>query len=480
MATRIDNEFPGVDLGDERRNRRLVRFAQRMAESPQRSVKSACRGAAESMGAYRLMHRQEVTPEQILGPHQRAAVERAAHLESGDVLLVQDTTELDFSTHKALKGSGPLGEKERRGFFAHNRLLVGEEEEVALGLCGSEIWARRDEEAGASKDRKRRPIEQKESHRWVKTYGVACKIADKLPEKQIVVVGDRESDIYELYEAWAKRLRGNPGSCVPALVVRIGRDRALSGELAGGHVYSHIRHKAPILGEYSIPLESKVQMKKVSGGSKIKTWREGRNALLEVRACSLILRAPYRKGRKLEDITLWAMVALEKKPPKGQDPIQWFLYSTTALDSWESAQRVLKIYQQRWLIEEYHRVLKTGCRVEQMALRQAGALLPALAIAMIIAWRILYLRDMARHCGDLPATCCFEPFEWKAVWIVALKMDPHDARAPPNLGEMLREVAILGGYHGRRNDPPPGAECIWRGMHDMRRYAEALQAVGEV
>ena len=221
MSADLRDDLGGVELGDERRKRRLIRLATRMAQHPERSVKSACRGAAESQAAYRLLHREEVTPEAILEGHQEATLSRAALVEGESLLFLQDTTELDFSTHKALKGSGPLGEKERRGFFAHNRLLVAEEEGVALGLCGSEIWARRDEDAGLSKERKKRPIEEKESYRWIKAYELACEMARDLEDKTITVVGDRESDIYELYEAWAKAAAEQSGGyTAPGLVVR--------------------------------------------------------------------------------------------------------------------------------------------------------------------------------------------------------------------------------------------------------------------
>jgi hypothetical protein len=487
MSADVKHDLSGVKLGDERRERRLCRLATRMAQHPERSVKSACRGAAESTAAYRLLHRPEVTPEVILEGHQeaalsRAALSRAALVEGESLLLLQDTTELDFSTHKALKGSGPLGEKERRGFFAHNRLLVAEEEGVALGLCGSEIWARHDEDAGLSKDRKKRPIEEKESYRWVKAYKAARKIAHELENKTIIVVGDRESDIYELYEARANaKIKETGEHRAPEFVVRSGRNRALAGELSGSHLHEYVRQEAPLLGKYRLKIDTKVQMKKKSGGSRVKTRRQGRKLELEVRACHLTLRAPYRKGReKPQEVTLWALVATETNPPKGQDPIDWILLTSMPVEDWESARRVLRIYQQRWLIEEYHRVLKTGCRVEQIALREADALLPTLAVSMIVAWRILYLRDMSRHCGELPVTCCFEEIEWRAVWIVALGMRTDDTRAPPSLAQMLREVAILGGHQGRPSDRPPGAESIWRGMQDMRRYVEALEALEAV
>jgi hypothetical protein len=396
-------------------------------------------------------------------------------------LLINDTSELDFSTHKALEGSGPLGEDYRRGFFLHSRLLVSEEEGVALGICGSEIWARSDEDIGKGQRRKSRPVSEKESQRWINAYTEACELRSELEGRKLIVVADRESDIYELYQQWSEAKTAE-SSRAADFVVRACRDRALAGDQEGRHLYEYLRSEAPVQGRYQLEFDNKEQRRAIRGGSKIKKLRQGRQVEITVRACQVTLRAPFRKKGlgKLQDLTLWALHAEEINPPKGQEAICWIILTSMPLGNWKQIRRVLRIYERRWMIEEYYRVLKSGCHVEQIALRQAEALLPAVVLSMIVAWRILYLRDLSRCCGELPATCFFEQIEWKALWIVVLGMKTGEQRAPPSLSEMVRELGKLGGHLARRSDKPPGCEVLWRGLQDLRRYVEAMQAIGSV
>ena len=225
MACNIKLELEGVDLGDARRNRRVVNLAARLAAHPSLSVSGACHGWAESMGAYRLVQNEDVTPEKLLCPHQRATLARAAACGES-LLLVQDTTELDYSTHESLRGAGPLSAITRRGFFLHNRLLIAEESGVPLGLCGAEIVTRSDAEHGLGEVRKKKlPLEAKESMRWMNGYNEACAVAAELPAQEVIMVADREADIYDIFAKYHDLAK--EGAPHAQFVIRAKTDRRL-------------------------------------------------------------------------------------------------------------------------------------------------------------------------------------------------------------------------------------------------------------
>jgi len=461
VACNIQNEFASIALGDLRRNERLLKFVARLAQSPRSSIRAACQGWDEAVAGYRLLHSEHLGLQKLLEPHRQALIERAGEC-SGDLLLVQDTTELDFTTHKALHGSGPISAQSRRGFFLHNRLLVAEEESLILGVYSAKAWARTDAEHGKSERRKVLPIEKKESMRWIDGYQDACALATKLPGRKIIMLADRECDIYEIYARWQEQPQAD-------FVVRA-CDRALLEE---GHLFEKLQ-AAPLLGSFDLEVERKEQMVKVKR-SRLRRVRENRQARMEVRVLPVRPRPPHRKGCKLPEVELNAVLVREKNPPEGQNPIQWVLLSTLPTNDFKEAMRIVRAYTHRWLVEEFHRVLKSGCRIETLALRDSDALLAAVALYMVVAWRILYLRDLSRGCAGLPGTWFFTQAETRAACLILKRAAGSD---PPTLAQVTLMVAKIGGYAARKSDPPPGAECLWRGLEKLRCYVEMGQALG--
>ena len=468
MAANILKEICGIDLGDERRNQRIGRLATRMAASPQQSVRAACNGWAEAIAGFRLLHNETVTWDKILCAHEEATLERAGLCER--LLLIQDTTELDYSSHKALKGAGRLDAENRRGFYAHNRLLVDEDAGVALGLCGSHLWTREQETKGHG--HKQVPFEEKESHRWFEGYLKACAVAEKHPAAEVVCVGDRESDIYEIYAEWQRR--GEGGEPLAEVLVRAGRDRALlESEL---HLFETVRQGRE-LGTYQVEFASKDQMRKIDGSNRL-TRRLGRKATLQVRSTKVCLKPTQRKhGGKLPPVEMWAVGVFEIDPPQGQEPIQWFLLTSLPAETFAQAQRIVRAYAKRWLVEELHRILKSGCRVEQINFRDSASLLPTVALYLIVAWRILYLRDFRRAQPDLCCSVFFTSAEWRAACLI---QGCASDQVPPTLAQMVEMVGKMGGHMGRKSDPSPGPECLWRGMEKLRCYVEMGLALGKL
>ncbi len=226
MAEEITDEFAKVDLKDVRRNRRLDKVVSAMAKSPAASISAASGGWGETTAAYRLLGRDEVTPEALIAPHQEAVVQRCAQYEC--VVVSQDTTELDFTHMKAMEGLGPLNDESRRGFFMHGLYAVSEGG-VPLGVLDAEIKVRSDEHFRITAQRKTRPIEEKESYRWVEGYRKTQELARSLPECEVFSISDREGDIYEVFDAWQQVEEGPRAEWV----IRANQDRALLGVVDG-------------------------------------------------------------------------------------------------------------------------------------------------------------------------------------------------------------------------------------------------------
>lgn len=198
----IKDELATANLGDKRLKERMELMLERMSNSPMASVKTAFKGWAEVMSAYRFFDNEKTSVNKILEPHQDATLQRIMNFKR--VLLVQDTTELDYSRKKKLAGTGPLSTVERQGFFAHNHLVITPER-LPLGVWSTEIYARDEAELGKNEKRKQKPIEEKESYRWLVGYKKACDLAELAPGVQVINCADREGDVYEIFEKWHKR-----------------------------------------------------------------------------------------------------------------------------------------------------------------------------------------------------------------------------------------------------------------------------------
>lgn len=468
MPSNIKDEFATIDLGDQRLDERLLRCAGRLAQDPCASLRAACKGEAEVKAGYRLLHNEKVDMEQILAAHRQAGLKRIGGCAQEEaILFIQDTTELDFTNHKALSGSGPLADLSLRGFYLHNHLLVSELGGVALALCSAKAWARKDEDHGKSKERRHLPMEQKESIRWLEGYEEACKLAGELPARQVIMVADRECDLFPLYSRWSQYCAAKE-PCAN-FIVRALHDRKLS---EGGFLFEALKG-APVLGAYEVEVDKKRQRIKIKGKNKSLT-RTARTAELEVRSLEVSLIRPL-KAEGLEAVQMSAVLVEEKSPPEGQRPIRWVLLSSLPAENFENARRIVRGYIRRWLIEDFHRILKSGCRVEALRLRESDALLPAVALYMVVAWRILYLRDLSRRCAEAPGLWFFTEGEWRALSLI-FKLSP--ANSPPSLAKLTTLVARIGGYLARKSDPPPGAECLWRGMKKLRCYVEMGELLG--
>jgi Transposase Tn5 dimerisation domain/Transposase DNA-binding len=460
MPDWIDQEFQTLDLGDDRLVRRQKAVLERLAASPSASISAACGTWAETIAAYRLFAHPRVTAEAVLRPHRDATLVRIA--EHPVVLIPQDTTELDF-THpkKPVRGAGPLSYEERTGFFQHIQLAVTPER-LPLGVIEAATWGRDPEDYRKNDRRKQKPIEEKESLRWLLGYRRACAVAQEVPGTRIVSISDREGDIYECFVE-ARSAEGRRADWI----IRSCQDRSTP-------------EPAEAADETFIKLRRTVTARAPLGRLKVRVPRSdrgpAREATVTVRSASVDLKPPYRVGGKLPAVTINAVFIREESAPAGVEPIEWLLLTNLAVESFEDACRVVEYYACRWPVEVFFRIYKSGCRVERVQLESEDRLLPCLALYLIVAWRVHWLTMLGRTCPDLACDVVFAEDEWRSVWTV-VRREPCPEK-PPSLSEMIGLVAGLGGHLGRKHDGPPGAQVLWIGIQRMKDFAIAWQAFG--
>ena len=397
----------------------------------------ACAGPAEVKAAYRLLDNGALDWRAVLEAHGGPTAARMA--KEARVLCIQDTTELDFTSQPGIAGLGRLTYERQHGMYLHPTLAVSEDG-VALGVLDAWMWSRKP----------KGEADIVESLRWTEGYGRVAELAARLPWTRLVYVADREGDLRELID-----LAAEAGHAADYLV-RAKHDRALED---GGKLRAEVGRQVPLGGvEFRLPPAP---------------GRKGRTVTQTVRVARVGLA---RRGGKAREVT--AILAREGSPPPGEKPAEWLLLTNEVVETLDEACLRVAWYRKRWLVEIFFRILKSGCRVEALQLATAERLERALALYLVIAWRILHLVTLGRDCPGLPCDVAFSTEEWRAAWLVAKRKPPPDG--PPPLGVMVRIVAGFGGFLGRKGDGHPGPKALWEGMLKLMAYVEAFQAAREV
>lgn len=461
----VMEELETIDLGDARLNQRSRTLLTRFVENPQASIPAACRGWSETDAAYKFFDNPKVDAERILKPHREATVCRCQ--QEPVVLLVQDTTELDYTReNQPAKGLGVLDHRGRRGMHLHVNAAFTPEG-CCLGVAGAEFFTRSEESIGKTRQRAHLPIEQKESFRWLEGYRLACEIQRELFASEVVSIADREADIYEIFLEGERK--PSTQSCRKAhFIIRAKNDRSLpeKDEDAGQWCYCKLWSA----------LEQSAERFRRTVDLSATPQRAARQATLAVRAGEVMLKPPYRRGRELPPVTVRTVLVQEIDPPENTEPIEWLLVTSLPVDSREDIERVINYYRARWPIELFFRTLKTACRVEELQLESIERLKPCVALYLIVAWRVQFVTMLGRECPNVPADVLFSAAEWQSVWQIARDEPPPPS--PPSLGEFLPVLASLGGYLARRGDPPPGPQALWIGMRRMSDFAHAWLTFG--
>jgi hypothetical protein len=444
-----EEELGQAQLGDQRLRRRLLKIARDTYARPQSNIPQRCDGdRAKTKAAYRFFDHEQVSMEVVLQSHYAATAARLA--QHPVVLVPQDTTSLNYSTHPATERLGPIGTEAQQiiGLLVHDTMAFNLEG-TPLGLVDVQCWARDPNQFGKRHRRRKLPFEQKESVKWLRSLQALERMQSQCSQSQLVSVGDRESDIYELF-VWATQKPGRPH-----LLIRAEQNRRMQGE--HGYLWEHLAAQ-PLGGikEARLPRRDK---------------RPGRIARLEVRYGAVELRCP-RNGPRMPNVRLWAVWARESGSPAGQEPVEWMLLTTLPVESFEAACKKIDWYVKRWGIEVFHRTLKSGCKIENRQLGHADRIEGCLAIDLVVAWRIFHLCKLGRETPELPCTVFFEEIEWQAL-VGFINKDPLPPAKVPTLREALRLTAKLGGFLGRKGDGEPGTQTLWLGLQRLDDIAEA-------
>jgi len=449
-------EFGQADLGDRRRTQRLMQVATSLCRGSHGTLPGSFGDWSELKAAYRLLEQPDVRYEGILAPHV-ARVGRECR-EPGEYLLMEDTTELDFTSHEAARDLGRIGDDGGRGLWLHSTLATRiegwnewhEPQVTVLGLAAQPCWARTTPTRGRGKEKKHKRLERdRESGRWAASVET---IGPPPPGTQWTYVADRESDIYEVFIRCQEQQWD--------FIVRASQPRALSQE--DGSVFEAVA-SAPVLGRLSLELRSRPQriIRPNHKGQRrrVRLAHPARIVELEVRACTVQLRGPWRPGGWLGSRTVNVVEAREVNPREGDEPIHWVLLTTWPCQSLDQALRIVKAYSRRWLIEEYHKCLKTGTGIQDSQLSTARSIEVLLGILAVAAVRLLNRKLLATTCPD--GTVGPADVGEEVLAILEAQYGP-----PPGgwtHHSLLLGVAKLGGFPGRKGDGSPGWLILWRG-----------------
>jgi hypothetical protein len=443
-----EEEFGTVRLYDKRLKERLYRIAQDFYGQPQAGIPEACGCKARTMGAYRLFHNPKVTMDVVLNAHKEATLERIK--QQRIVLAPQDTTTLTYTTHPMTQGLGPVNtaDDEAIGLLLHDTMAFTEEG-TPLGILDAQCWARDPQDRGKRYRRHDLPIEQKESMKWLRSFRKVAELQKLCPHTLLVSIGDRESDLYELFVEAVK----DPGG--PGLLVRAEKSRNRKVE-------------EQFLWDFMLQQD-------VAGSLKIHVPRRGshkaRDAWVDLRYAQVEVKAPRRSGSVLP-VRVWAVYVLEQVSDETMDcSIEWMLLTTVEVKTFEDARKRVEWYSGRWGIEVYHRTLKSGCRIKDRQLGTADRLETCLGIDMVVAWRIYHLTMLGRETPELPCTVFFKDIEWKALCCY-VKKTPKVPQKPPSLREAMFMVGAIGGHLGRKSDGFPGTQTLWRGLQRLETATE--------
>ena len=449
-------EFAGAELPNQRLVKRLIIVATDFAQHPTAPLPQACGSWGKAKAAYRFFDNDAVQPKAILSPHVQATLERMqAH---PIVLCPQDTTTLNYSTHPQTRGLGPISNNRSKtiGLLLHSTLAISPAGQP-LGLLQAQSWARTTRTFGRSSHaRNRTPRTQKESQKWMDSFAACQQAATRCPKTTLINLADREGDLYDLFAA---ALAPSAGPRVH-LLVRAQHDR-------------QVAHPQKYLWDY-------LAAQRVSGQLKIKvprkTGQPGRLATLDIRFAPVTLRPPCLKEDQAP-LTLWAVEARERRPPKGAQAICWRLLTTLTVEALAAAVEKVHWYAQRWQIEIIHKVLKSGCKVEQRQLETVPRLQRVLTLDLIVAWRVLALCKAGRQTPGGWASDWLSTEEWRALWCY-MNQRAKPPHRPPTLHQTVRWIAQLGGFLGRRRDGEPGPIVLWRGLQQLRAITAAWKRFG--
>ena len=457
-----EQTFGEVRLGHRSRTQRAVAMAAAIARDPAASLPKQMGSEAAVHGAYRFLQTPAVTYEQLIGPHVEQT--REAMGKAGRVLLIQDTTEVDYQQHPTTTGLGPIGNGTHHGYLVQSVLAVVPDTAQVLGLAHQEPFLRQPVPKGETKWQREQRA-GRESQVWERSVRA---IGRPPAGVQWIHVGDRASDMFPFLRACLEEdgdfvVRASADRCVDLLVeqadtpvTRRSHHKADAAHPAPEHLFT-VAASWPVQGERDVALEA------------TKT-SQARTAHLAISFGTVRLLPPRMVEKTdLRPIVVYVVRVWELEPPEGVEGLSWLLLTSVPTQSLEQAWERVDWYRARWIVEDYHQGLKTGCRIEQRQLQSYDGLRRLLGLLAPAAVRLLQLRATARLCPQQPAS---QTLPTEVVEVVAAKAGV--AAAQLTTQQCWHTIAGFGGYLGRKGDGPPGWKTLWQGWFYLQALLEGV------
>ncbi len=442
------DNFHTCCLGDQRRTRRLEKFARQAADRPAVSLAKMGEDWGGARGIYRLLDCSEVTLESVTRTHRERVKQ-----QTGRFLILSDTTHVDFGWQRKLPDCGPIGPGKGQGFLLHSGLLIDCEDHSLVGLAGQVAHVRPKKRRGKQNDSQRLK-RWRESEMWVELFE---QVGPPPEGSQYIHVCDSAADTFEVF-CTAERLNCDVvirGSKLHRNVITDGQKVRLSRLLS----------ELEELGHYELDIPRG-------------NGRKARTASLCVSSGTIQMPLPQHRSPRIQryvsagggPIPIWVVLVEEIDPPANADPIRWVLLTTVPVNSFNDAWNVIEWYENRWLVEEWHKALKSGCRLEARQLQSVDRLLPLAGVLSVVAVLLVQLKHAARTRPNQLASQSVP-----ALWLKLLEAKRKIKTRDVTNYQFWRAVAKLGGFLGRRHDGEPGWQLIWRGWQELHTLAEGAR-----
>jgi Transposase DNA-binding/Transposase Tn5 dimerisation domain len=446
-----EQQFGSCELGDKRRTKRMVKFAAQAAAKPDASTPKQTERWADCKAAYRLFEQDEVTFDAVIAPH--CAQSRA--VGPGIWLVINDTTDVDFGYDRQLERVGRVGGGQARGFYLHTAMIISSESTELVGLAAQELYARPLQKVKRVSTAERKKKQARETDVW----GRVIDRVGQAPEgARFIHVCDRGADNFEIY---CHLLQQQAGWVIRAAqLMRVVHDEQGS-ECSLDDV---LQNQRPV-GSYELQVRANKD-------------QPSRTARIEIRQARIRMPRPqsgvsrYVRDSGISEIPMAVVEAREVQPPPGVEPLRWVLLTSESAQRFHDAWRVVEWYEKRPLIEEYHKCLKTGCRVEDRQYQSGDRLAPVIGLLSVLAVRLLQLKTVSRKAPGQPAERVVPK-----TWLQALSLLLKKRSPIKTVREFFRGMASLGGFLGRKGDGEPGWQTIWGGLETLMlclRGAEVL------
>lgn len=466
MAANIIDEFKGVSFGDQRLDKRLLKIAKQMSYKPEESICAANTCPHECKATYRFFANEKVTSSKITQQHIESSLERAQK-SNQSLLMIHDTTELIYTKFSSIKNLETLTTKAGmkqgvRGIRLHNSLLASESG-IPLGIIKQSFFSyeeytrrRGQNQRNMKGSHKNYAIEQKGSWRWIEHLRETENRCSNL-KKEIIHVADREGDIYEFLQE-SEEIEAK-------YVIRLKSNRRIK-------IINSVKQSITTIEKELEKAESLGTI-----GLEVKTPKgKKENHDIILKSITVTLHCPERKIESMEIGPLKPLVVNIVEARSLQDPeFGWHLITNMRCACIDQAERVVEIYKKRWLIETYHRSLKSGYRVEKARLSTRSRLEKLCSLLSILAWRIMWLYTSSRDAPEMNSLSLLSTPELKVLQFS--KYNKNNKTKKLNAKQSIFIIAKMGGFLGRKSDGLPGMTSIWKGLKALYQKMEFLEEI---